>query len=126
MPKQQKEQQLATNRAKLQQAKVEQDERRAEEAAMKRPPGRPKKDFSLTSQLGCGYTGRAQGHSLAGAMAEEDQAATLALAEQVRAAQQLAEEQTSHAPRLTHPSSTISMRKQQPQQQQRGGQQQQQ
>ena len=70
MPKQQKEQQLATNRAKLQQAKVEQDERRAEEAAMKRPPGRPKKDSSLTGHLGCGDTERAQGHSLAGALAQ--------------------------------------------------------
>ena len=37
---QQKEQQLATDRAKLQQAKAEQAEWRTEEAAMKRPPER--------------------------------------------------------------------------------------
>ena len=60
---QQKEQQLATDQAKLQQAKAEQAERRAEEAAMKRPPGRPKKDYSVTGQLGCGDTKRAQRHS---------------------------------------------------------------
>jgi len=31
---------------------AEQAERRAEDAAMKRPPGRPKKDSSFTGQLG--------------------------------------------------------------------------
>jgi len=60
---QQKEKQLATDQAKLQQANAEQAERRAEEAAMKRPPGRPKKDYSVTGQLGCGDTKRAQRHS---------------------------------------------------------------
>ena len=66
---QQKEQQLATDQAKLQQAKAEQAEQRAEEAAMKRPPGRSKRHFSLTGQLGCEDTERTQGHGLAGALA---------------------------------------------------------
>jgi glutamate synthase domain-containing protein 3 len=119
---QQKEQQLATDRAKLQQAKAEQAEWRTEEAAMKRPPGRPKNESSLTGQLVCGDTERAQGHSLAGALAKETKLQRLRMQSSPVAGWQLA---VTHQG-CPHPSSTISTREQQPQQRgERGGQQQQ-